>query len=94
MKKDNPLTRNNTWLCANCATLGVGYWRRFMACNRHLIESKCGQKFSVERSNWSTYTKYNQIYEHVYNEMAESGFTRKLDVPVLMNEKVEVVENK
>ena len=53
-----------------------------------MIESKRGQKFSVDISKWINYQNYNQIYEHVYNEMVESGVARKLDVPVWMNEKV------
>ena len=53
-----------------------------MVSNIHLIESKRGQKFSVDISKWINYQNYNQIYEHVYNEMVEAGVARKLDIPV------------
>ena len=93
-KEHNSFTSGNTGWGTNGATLGVDYWRGFMACNSHLIESKSSQKFSVEISNWSTYQNYNQMYEHMYNEMVEAGVARKLDVPVWMNENGEVFKKK
>ena len=50
-------------------------------------------KIPVDISNWIAYQKYNQMYDHVYNEMLEAGVARTLDVPVWINEKGEVVKN-
>ena len=70
-KTHNLFTNNNLWLCANGATLWVGYWRGFIARNSRLIKSKRGQKFSVERLKWTTYQNYNQLYDHMYNKIVK-----------------------
>ena len=41
----------------NVKTVGGGYWQGFMKRNKHLIVSRKGQKYELNRSNWTTYQK-------------------------------------
>ena len=66
----------------------------FHGAQQPLDREQARSKAFIEISNWSTFQNYNQMYEHVYNEMVEAGVARKLHVPVWMDEKGEVVKNK
>jgi hypothetical protein len=63
-------------------TVGIGYWQAFLNRNSHLICSKRGQKYELDRDKWTTYANFSQMYEHVYEYMEEAGVAVKLEAPV------------
>jgi len=62
-----------------------GYWRRFMARNKEKIVSKRGQKYELNRQNWTTYANFVHMYDHCINEMVEAVVAAKLHEPVWMD---------
>ena len=65
--------------------LGPKYWQGFMKRNGHQLTSKRGQKYSMDRTQWTTYQNFHQMYCNVYDEMVTSGVAIKLDSPVWMD---------
>ena len=72
--------------------VGRGYWRAFMKRNRNKVISKRGQKYELNRQNWSTYANFVDMYKHTIIEMVEAGVARKLDEPTWMNRHGEVCD--
>ena len=66
-------------------TVGVGYWRAFKKRNKHLIRSKKGKRYELNRANWSTYANFAQMYEQIYDEMEEAGLAVKFASPKWMD---------
>ena len=70
----------------NCTgTVGRGYWRKFMRRNKSKIVGKRGQKYELNRQNWTTYNNFVQMYKHIIDEMVDAGLAVELDEPVWMN---------
>ena len=67
--------------------LGLSYWHTFMRSNSNLIVSKKGQKYKLDRSSWSTYRNFNQIYSRIGEEKIEAKFAEEHAVPVWMDKK-------
>jgi len=75
----------------NCTgTVGRGYWRKFMRRNKSKIVGKRGQKYELNRQNWTTYNNFVQMYDHIIDEMMDAGLAVELDEPVWMNRKGEI----
>ena len=67
--------------------VGMAYWRQFMHRNAHLIKSKPGRQFSVDRSNWSNYLNFRDMYLHIMEVMCnEYKIATKLDEPIWVND--------
>ena len=66
----------------NDGTICIGYWQAFKKRNAHLIYSKRGQKYELDRNKWTTYTNFDQMYDHVYEAPEDANFAVKLDTPV------------
>ena len=62
-------------------SVGIGYWRRFKERCEHLICSKKGQKYELDRDKWTTYANFSNMYIHIYDEMVEAGVATLLDEP-------------
>ena len=77
---------------SNTGTVGLGYWRLFMKRNGHLLVSKRGKKFELDRSSWSTYGNFKQMYECVAEEMEDAGVAVRRSAPVWMNRSGEEVQ--
>ena len=56
------------------------------------IRSKRGQKYALDRANWTTYANFAEMYDHCYHEMEVAGVARKLDEPVWMDSEGNVVD--
>lgn len=69
--------------------LGQAWYRGFWKRNKHLLERKKGQKFARERSEWSVYRNFVQMYDEVYEAMVYAGVAIELAEPVWVNEKQE-----
>ena len=65
--------------------LGFGYWQSFKRRNGHLICSKRGQKFELDRDKWTTYHNFASMYTHDYEAMVDAGIARVLEEPVWMD---------
>ena len=76
----------------NISIVGQGYWKSFMHRNKHLIVSSKGQKYELNRANWTTYQNFSQMYEVIEQEMITAGVAVMLPEPVWMNAKGEHVE--
>ena len=66
-------------------TVGRGYWRQFMRRNKDKIVGKRGQKYKLNRQNWTTYNNFVQMYSHIIDELVGAGLAVKLDEPVWMD---------
>ena len=77
------------WKAKHCSdvkgSVGRGYWRGFMKRNGHLICSKRGAKYELDRASWSTYANFLDMYVHVISEMVNAGLAIELDSPVWMD---------
>ena len=76
-KKKNTLNTNGT--------LGTGYWRNFLKRNKAKIVSKRGQKYELNRQNWTTYSNFVNMYNHTMSEMVDAGVAKQLNKPVWMD---------
>ena len=65
-------------------TVSRGYWYSFMKRNRHRIVSKRGQKYELDRQNWTTYANFADMYNHCAIEMEHAGVAKRLDKPIWM----------
>ena len=75
--------------------VGPRYWLSFMKCNRHVLQNKPGRQYSVNRSDWTTYINFRNMYLHIQDALVnDSKIAKLLPEPVWMNEKGERVENK
>ena len=67
-------------------TVGYRYWRGLMKRNKHRLVSKRGQKYSLDRQNWTTYHNFLHMYEHTYEEMVSAGVAECLTEPLWVDE--------
>ena len=65
--------------------VGPGYWNAFMKRQGHKIMSSRGQKYELDRQNWSTYRNFKHMYKHVIDELVNAGIAKKLEVPIWMD---------
>ena len=65
--------------------LSRSYFKGFKKRNVHRIVSKCGQKYEMDRDNWTTYRNFSNMYDHVIEEMCDAGVADKLNSPVWMD---------
>ena len=65
-------------------TVSRGYWYSFMKRNQHRIVSKRGQKYELDRQNWTTYANFAVMYKHCALEMEHAGVSKRLDEPIWM----------
>jgi hypothetical protein len=63
--------------------VGSNYWYSFLDRNCEKVETKKGRKFELDRSKWTKYQNFKQMYEDVENEMVEAGVAIQLDEPHL-----------
>jgi len=49
------------------------------------VEKKKGQKFSKDRSEWSVYENFVQMYDEIYAAMEIAGVATGLAEPVWVN---------
>ena len=72
--------------------VGKGYWQLFMKRNRSKIRSTRGQKYELDRSTWTTYANFSDMYMHNYTEMQLAGVAELLPTPEWMDRKGLIVE--
>ncbi len=70
-----------------CGTIGSGWWYGFLRRNGYRIVNQQGEKFGVDRSDWTTLDNISQMYDIIYDEMVDAGVAEKLDTSMFMNKK-------
>ena len=56
-----------------------------MEINRHKIVSKRGQKYALDRQNWTTYANFLNMYRHTIQEIRKAGLAMALPEPKWTN---------
>ena len=59
--------------------IGKKYWVNFKKRHGHLICSKRGKQYDLDRAAWSTYANFRQMYEQMYDMMVEASPAEELD---------------
>ena len=73
--------------------VGLAYWHRFLKRYKHLLRSKVTSAYSVDRSNFTTYLNFIDMYLHIKKILLQSKVASRLENPVWMNEAGEVVQD-
>ena len=55
--------------------VGLNYWRNFMIRNGHKIRSKNGKKYAVDRSNFTSYLNFKDMYDQIEEVLIEIKLT-------------------
>ena len=71
------------YLNVETGKVGRSYWRSFLKRNNHRLVSNHGQKCELNRQNWTTYANFWDVYNHICNEMVDTGFTEPLVKSIL-----------
>jgi hypothetical protein len=50
-----------------------------------LIVSKKGRRYKLNRSKWTRYKNFKDMYDNVEEEMIDAGIASKLDSPIYMD---------
>ena len=62
--------------------------------NKHLLCSKTGKKYAVDRCNWTTYLNFEDMYNHIEDILvSDSKIARKLEKPRWMDRDGNFVES-
>jgi hypothetical protein len=62
----------------NKGRLGLGYWAGFMKRNGDLLVTKRGEMYATDRAEWSKEVYIKQMYDVIYDEMADAGIAERL----------------
>ena len=73
-------------------SVGQSYWRAFLKRNAHKIISKRGQKYELDRQNWTTYANFVNMYDQCIEQMVRAGVAKKRIEPAWMDEKGQVCD--
>ena len=68
------------------------YWLNFKKRNSDKIITRKGEKFELDRSNWTTYHNFDQMYNCFSNEMVYANVAELLPEPVWMNKEGDVIK--
>jgi hypothetical protein len=74
------------------ALAGLRYYKGFMERNHEKIVSKRGKKFEMDRSNWTTYLNFAQMYDDIEEELIDAGLAIKNMEYEWMNKEGEICE--
>ena len=64
---------NETHTSNSSGTVGKKYCRNFMRHHGDKIRSNRGQKYSLDRENWSIHANFGDMYNHYIEEMEVTG---------------------
>jgi hypothetical protein len=73
--------------------IGEKYWYRFLHKYEHRIVSKKGRRFELDRSKWTRYKNFKDMYENVEEEMISAGIAERLNTPIYMDAKGNCASN-
>jgi hypothetical protein len=61
------------------------YWYSFLRKYQHRIVSKKGRRYELDRSKWTRYKNFKEMYDNVEEEMIAAGIAEQLDTPQYMD---------
>ena len=70
---------------SNLGKLGVGYLKCFIKRYRHLLHRRTISMYAIDRSNFTTYLNFCDMYHHIEQVLLKSNIAIKLDHPVPMD---------
>ena len=74
--------------------LGWNYWRSFLKRNSDTLKSKLGRNYAYDRSNFSNYLNFADMYDHIERILVEeSKIAERIPQPVWMNLEAKEVTN-
>ena len=74
--------------------VGKLWWYSFMKRNGHLIKSKPGKKYTLDRANFTSYSNFKDMYDHIEDILVhDSKVASWFDIPVFMNRDGEIVDD-
>jgi len=62
--------------------IGYKYWLNFKRRNSNKVITTKGQKYELDRSNWTTYQNLAQIYSTFGDYIEEANIVKRLEEPV------------
>ena len=63
--------------------VGLSYWRSFLKRQGHQVRSKVAKKYAIDRSNWTSYLNFKDMYLHIKDVLLnDSKIAIKLDDPI------------
>jgi hypothetical protein len=62
--------------------VGNGWWSHFLKRHESQLSSKRGERFAVDRSDWTRYETFEDMYNAVYAAMVDAGVAEKLERPI------------
>ena len=72
--------------------VGPKYWKLFLKRNKHLLRSKSGKRYSVNRSSWTSYLHFRDMYLHIMDILVnESKIATKFHDPLWMDAEGNIV---
>ena len=74
--------------------VGYNFWLNFKKRNADKIVKRKGEKFELERFNWTTYHNFAKMYKHFGNEMEYAMVAKTLPGSVWMDSNGNTVNNK
>ena len=60
----------------------TGWWRGFLRRHKDKLVTKRGEKFALNRSDWTTLPNIKQMYDVIYNEMVDAHVAVTLQNPI------------
>lgn len=89
-KKKRKVYHNDS---SSLGTLGMSFLREFISRNDHLINKKTLSQYSIDRSNFSNYLNFSDMYNHIQKILVQSGIAVTLNEPVPMNRNGDIVRD-
>ena len=75
-------------------TVGRKFWYNLKGRYDTVLTTKKGQKFELDRSSWTTYSNFEQMYDEVVKKMAISKVSVEFPTPVWMDREGNIVDEK
>jgi hypothetical protein len=72
--------------------VGKNWWQGFKKRHASLIVSKKGEKFALNRADWTKLSNIKQMYEYIYEEMVNANIASPRDNPVYLDREGNEVE--
>ena len=73
-------------------TVGRKFWYNLKGRYDTVLATKKGQKFELDRSSWTTYSNFEQMYDEVVKEMVIAKVAVEFPTPVWMDRARNVVD--
>ena len=81
-----------TFTSHQLGTVGKNWWRGFKKRHAGLIVSKKGEKFALNRADWTKLSNIKQMYEYIYDEMVNANIASPQDNPIYLDREGNEVE--